>query len=174
MATKTQAPPAYIQFRNASAYSLVTEMVEWWPDAEIPGMGTVYLTTREHPADMWPPSEQIGSICSLSTARWFAYAHGCQVEEPQQQATMETVIAEVAAAIEENCATWERGESCSPSDLDHVLAADRILARRRTDYPGSTPDGREFVADVMWQEANEKGYGPEEYAAHVVAILMEQ
>jgi hypothetical protein len=84
------------------------------------------------------------------------------------------IIAEIAEAIKENCATWERGESASPSDLDHVLAADRILARRRTDYPGSTPEGREFVADVMWDEANRKGYGPEEYAAHVVAILMEQ
>lgn len=59
------------------------------------------------------------------------------------------LISRIATELEESNAKWERGEAASPSELDFVLIADRLLTERHPLYIGSTPEGREFVADVI-------------------------
>jgi antitoxin component of MazEF toxin-antitoxin module len=67
----------------------------------------------------------------------------------------EKIISEIATAIREANAMWERGEMTSPSQRDYVIDARKILSRY-PDFPGTTEEGEEFVADVLYEDAGEK------------------
>jgi hypothetical protein len=57
----------------------------------------------------------------------------------------------------------------TPTTLDFVRAADRILTEDDPDYIGSTPEGRDFVADVLTGSPQYRT--PQEIAAFLVANL---
>jgi hypothetical protein len=77
------------------------------------------------------------------------------------------LTARIAAALRE----WETGRSTSPSTLDYVIDADRVLTAHLPDYIGSTDEGREFVADALYEDAGETYVTVEDIARHLVEVL---
>jgi hypothetical protein len=81
------------------------------------------------------------------------------------------IVAEIAAAITHANAAWASGRMTSPSQLDYVLDADRILAARLPSYPGSTREGREYLADELYEDAGETWVSAEDLAAHIYDVM---
>lgn len=95
---------------------------------------------------------------------------GPTVNDPM---VFERLVLEVAGAILDANEAWQRGEMTSPSELDFVLDADRILSRTFGDeYHGSTEEGRAFVADVIFEDAGEKWSDAASVAREILTQLL--
>ena len=68
---------------------------------------------------------------------------------------IESLVPALTAKIDASLAEWEAGRSCSPSQLDYVIYAREVLDAELPDWPGSTPDGEQFVADVVYDLADD-------------------
>jgi len=59
--------------------------------------------------------------------------------------------AEIAMTLEASNLEWEQ-TGISPSPLDFVRMADLLLMEKYEGYGGSTPEGRDFLADSLYEE----------------------
>ncbi len=59
------------------------------------------------------------------------------------------IVEAVAAKIEAGLMEWEYGRNASPAPRDHVIDARNTLRAMLPDFIGTTPEGEEFVADVL-------------------------
>lgn len=59
------------------------------------------------------------------------------------------LIAWIASKCEVNYRAWEAGCSASPEPLDYVRWARDVLSAGWPDFPGTVPEGEQFVADVL-------------------------
>jgi len=57
----------------------------------------------------------------------------------------------IALAMEAANEDWEKGFAVSPDQMDMVRIADLLLMERYDGYPGSTPEGRQFLADDLYE-----------------------
>ncbi len=81
------------------------------------------------------------------------------------------LIGSVAAAIQRSLTEWEEGRMTSPSQLDYVIDARNVLHRDLPDFIGTTPEGEEFVAGVLFEDCGEKYVTVEDIAAFLVDEL---
>jgi hypothetical protein len=88
-----------------------------------------------------------------------------------QTQTRDQLVNEIAAAITKANDEWREGRMTSPSDLDYVIDADRILTERLPSYIGSTDAGREFLADEIYEDAGETYITAEDLAVHIYDVL---
>jgi len=69
-----------------------------------------------------------------------------------------TIRSQIAVRLEAANSDWESGRATSPDTLDFVNFADQILSKRLGDkYIGSTVEGRQLIADAMWEIQCEGG-----------------
>jgi hypothetical protein len=81
------------------------------------------------------------------------------------------LIATVADAIQASVTMWEEGRMTSPSSLDFVIDARRVLHRDLPGFIGTTPEGEEFVADVLAEDCGETYVTNEDIATYLVDTL---
>lgn len=74
---------------------------------------------------------------------------------PAITANREAIIKLIAADITAMNTEWEQGRAASPDQRDYVNGADRILAATLADYGGSTDEGREFLADEIFEDCGD-------------------
>jgi hypothetical protein len=85
---------------------------------------------------------------------------------------IDRLVPVMAAKIREANEAWQRGEMTSPSELDYVIDGDELLGRVLPDYIGSTPEGRDFIADELFEDAGKTWVEDVEVARAILERLM--
>jgi len=93
------------------------------------------------------------------------------VSDDSYPSTLQALTAMLAGEIRLMSAQWAEGRATSPSEMDWVRAGDELLNRWAANYPGSTEEGREFLADEIFEDAGTTYVTAEDLAAHIMEVL---
>jgi len=111
------------------------------------------------------------AVVDADGIRWASALAEADAERALARIRRDRIVPLIAEAIDASIGAWQRGEMTSPSEMDYVLDGDRILTAELPGYAGSTDEGREFLADEVYEDAGRRWVTSAALAAHIYDTL---